>query len=334
MNSVSILIPTLNSERVLGRCLESIAAQAYPHDLIEIIIADGGSTDATLTIARQYTDKIYTNPGKTGEAGKAVALAHARGDIVAFVDSDNILPQTDWLTRMIEPFQNGEIVGTEPLEYTWRRDDSALTRYGALMGMGDPLCLFLGNYDRYNIISGKWTEMPVSNEDCGDWIRVALCQEKLPTIGANGFLVRRAALAKCSIKEYVFDIDVVYELLQHEPCKFAKVKIGIVHLFSGDLRTLARKQLRRVTDYSFYSRTNRRKYPWKGLNRRGIAKFVLYCLTVLPLFAQSLVAYYRKRDAALFLHPVACWITLVAYSYGTLRGLVVQKPQDRTAWTQ
>jgi glycosyltransferase involved in cell wall biosynthesis len=334
MKSVSILIPTLNSERVLDRCLDSIAAQAYPRDQIEIVIADGGSADATLRIAQRYTDKIYTNPGKTGEAGKAVALAHAQGDIVAFIDSDNILPQTDWLTRMIAPFEDGEIVGAEPLEYTWRGQDAALVRYGALMGMGDPLCLFLGNYDRCNILTGKWTEMPVSADDCGDWIKITVDQDKLPTIGANGFLVRRAALANCSVKEYVFDVDVVHQLLEQGPCKFAKVKIGIVHLFSADLRTLARKQLRRITDYSFYSRSNQRKYPWKGLNRWGLAKFILYCLTVFPLLTQSLVGYYRKRDAAIFLHPIACWITLVTYSYGTLRGLVVQKAHDRTTWGQ
>lgn len=334
MKSVSILIPTLNSERVLGRCLESIAAQSYPRDLIEIVIADGGSTDATLTTARQYTDKIHTNPGKTGEAGKAVALAHARGDVVAFIDSDNILPQSDWLARMIAPFEDGEIVGAEPLEYTWRRQDAALIRYGALMGMGDPLCLFLGNYDRYNFITRKWTEVPVSAEDCGGWLKITLDPKRLPTIGANGFLVRRAALANCSVKDYVFDIDVVYELLRQGPCKFAKVKIGIVHLFARDLRTLARKQLRRITDYSFYSRSNQRKYPWKGLYRAGIAKFIVYCLTIFPLLAQSLIGFSRKRDAAWFLHPIACWITLIAYGYGTLRSLLVQKPHDRSQWSQ
>ncbi len=334
MESISILVPTLNSERVLANCLESIGAQDYPRELVEIVIADGGSTDRTLEIARRFTGNIYANPGMTGESGKAIALKHARGEIVAFIDSDNILPQPDWLRRMVEPFGDSEIVGTEPLEYTWRRQDSALTRYGALMGMADPLCLFLGNYGRYNIITGKWTEMPVSAEDCGKWIKIGLNQTRLPTIGANGFLVRRAALATCSVEDYVFDIDVVYELLEHNPCKFGKVKIGIVHLFSGDLRTLARKQLRRIIDYTFYSHSNRRKYPWKALHRAGIAKFIVFCLTVLPLLGQSLIGFYRKRDLALFLHPIICWITLITYGYGTLRGAVIQKPQDRSAWSQ
>lgn len=89
MRLVSILIPTLNAGRVLEGCLQSIANQDYPKELVEIIIADGGSTDKTLEIARKYTNKIYPNPLKTGEAGKAEALKHASCDIIAFVDSVN-----------------------------------------------------------------------------------------------------------------------------------------------------------------------------------------------------------------------------------------------------
>ncbi len=98
---VSVVIPTYNSERTLQDCLESIKHQDYPD--VEIIIADDGSTDSTLEIARKYTNNIYQNPLKTGEAGKAVGVKWARGEIIALIDSDNILPTRDWLTRMTAP---------------------------------------------------------------------------------------------------------------------------------------------------------------------------------------------------------------------------------------
>ena len=97
--SISIITPTYNSAKTLISCLESIKNQDYGGE-IEIIIADGGTTDATLEIARRYTDKIYPNPLKTGEAGKAVGVKHASGEIIALIDSDNILPSRDWLSRM------------------------------------------------------------------------------------------------------------------------------------------------------------------------------------------------------------------------------------------
>jgi len=59
--SISIITPTYNSAKTLTSCLESIKNQDFPGE-IEIIIADGGSTDSTLEIAGKYTDKIYPNP--------------------------------------------------------------------------------------------------------------------------------------------------------------------------------------------------------------------------------------------------------------------------------
>ena len=48
--SVSILIPTLNTDAVLSDCLKSVVTQNYPKEKLEIIIADGGSTDNTLDV--------------------------------------------------------------------------------------------------------------------------------------------------------------------------------------------------------------------------------------------------------------------------------------------
>jgi len=97
--SISIITPTYNSAKTLTSCLDSIKNQDYQGD-IEIIIADGGSTDSTLIIAQKYTDKIYPNPLKTGEAGKAAGVKQAKSEIIALIDSDNILPSRDWLSRM------------------------------------------------------------------------------------------------------------------------------------------------------------------------------------------------------------------------------------------
>jgi len=114
--SISIITPTYNSAKTLTFCLDSIKNQDYRGE-IEIIIADGGSTDSTLEIAQKYTDKIYPNPLKTGEAGKAAGVKQAKNEIIALIDSDNILPSRDWLSRMTEPFQEREIAGSEPLFY-------------------------------------------------------------------------------------------------------------------------------------------------------------------------------------------------------------------------
>ena len=334
MRTVSILLPTLNAERVLGKCLQSIDEQDYPKELVEIIIADGGSTDNTLEIARQYTDRIYPNPLKTGEAGKAVALKRATGEIVALIDSDNILPSQDWMRRMMEPFEDEEIMGAEPWEYTCRAEDRLITRYCALMGMNDPICLFLGNYDRLNQITQKWTQMPVTEEDAGRYLKVTLDEKHIPTIGANGFLIRRVALQSCQVEQYLFDIDILCELVQRGQSKVAKVKIGIVHLFSGNVATFTRKQRRRIWDFHFYSRLGLRKYPWSGVNRTGLIRFLVYTITTFPLLVQALIGYIRKPDSAWLFHPLACWITLWTYGIGTLQSRIDAHEMSRNEWSQ
>ena len=146
---LSVVIPTLNSEKTLAECLAAIRAQSLSRDSYEIVIADAGSSDRTLAIARDYgVETVTDNPLKTGEAGKTAGIKAAKGDVIALVDSDNILPDPHWLERMLAPFADPDILATEPLEYTCRREDPPLTRYFALLGMNDPICLFTGNYDR------------------------------------------------------------------------------------------------------------------------------------------------------------------------------------------
>lgn len=333
--TISILIPTLNAGKVLDICLESIRKQSYPSEKIEIIIADGGSTDNTLDIAKKYGAKIYKNPLKTGEAGKAVALKYAKGELIALIDSDNILPQNDWFNKMVAPFENKDIFGSEPLEYTWRKEDGYITRYCALIGMNDPLCLFLGNYDRINLISNKWTEIPLETKDKNGWLEVELPKGVLPTIGANGTILRKSIFNDIEVGDYLVDIDIIYNLVQKGKNKFAKVKIGIVHLYCGsNLGTFARKQKRRIKDFLFLKKEKVRTYPWNKTNKKGLVKFVIYCLTVLPLFAQMIKGYLRKRDRAWLFHPVACWITLYIYSLGAVQSIFKNEALSRKNWSQ
>lgn len=173
-----------------------IREQAYPQDRIEIIVADGGSADATTTIARSYAARIVPNPRITGEAGKAAALQVASGDLVALIDSDNILVGVDWLRRMVAPFADRSIVASEPIAFWARMDDTLIDRYCALFGVNDPLCLFIGNYDRMSALTGTWTGLPLNVCDRGDYLAIDLDRPILPTFGANGTLYRREVLVR------------------------------------------------------------------------------------------------------------------------------------------
>ena len=85
MNSVSVVVPTYNSERVLSECLESLHLQDVPPS--EVIVSDGGSTDRTVEIAHQFGATVVemeANRSAQRNAGAQIAS----GKYLLFIDSD------------------------------------------------------------------------------------------------------------------------------------------------------------------------------------------------------------------------------------------------------
>ena len=83
--SISIIIPTLNAAKPLTECLRRVVKQDYPKEKLEIVIADGGSTDKTVEIAKKFGARVVPNKLKTGEAGKASGLKAAKNEIISLI---------------------------------------------------------------------------------------------------------------------------------------------------------------------------------------------------------------------------------------------------------
>jgi hypothetical protein len=236
---------------------------------------------------------------------------------------------------MLSPFADSEIMASEPLEYTWRKNDPALTRYFALLGMNDPICLFTGNYDRTCAISGRWTELPVAQEEKNGYLKLKLAANALPTIGANGFVFRRSLLDGVKWEPYLFDIDILYDrILKEGSVSVAKVKTGIVHLYCAQLGDFVRKQRRRIRDFLYFAQEKERIYPWDSQRKAGIILFCLATVTLIPLLWQMLKGFIRRQDSAWLYHIPVCWITLLVYGTGTLSKVFggKQAPVDRSSW--
>lgn len=329
---VSIVMPVLNAQRTLELSLKSIKNQDFFKNC-EIILSDGGSTDNTLSIAKKYGAKIVSNPLKTGESGKAIGVRLAKGRIIALIDSDNVLPERNWLSTMVSPFDDKTIIASEPLHYSYRKSDHWLTRYFALIGMGDPLNLFIGNYDRYSYISNKWTGLGLVTKTTKYGKEVTL-KDKVPTIGANGFLIRKKDLEKYNFGKYLFDIDVIKFLSKKRVVKIAKVNTGIVHLFSGNVSAFIRKQKRRARDYFYHRSKGTRINDDTAMILFGVVKFVFATILIFPLFVQVVKGWFRKKDVAWLFHPVACWITLAVYGTETIRSIFITEEMNRLKWSQ
>ncbi|MBU1032285.1 glycosyltransferase, partial [Patescibacteria group bacterium] len=179
--SVSVAIATRNSERTLELCLFSIRDQDYPSPL-EIIIADGGSHDNTLKIAKKFRIKIIPVPEnkQNAEYNKGVAVNAAKNEVILMVDHDNILPHKNWLKKMIEPLlKDDQIMGCGVLRFHYDKKMTLVDRYSALFGGADPVPFYFNKsahqsylYDGFHL-RGKLVE------DKGDYYKVKLDPDRL-----------------------------------------------------------------------------------------------------------------------------------------------------------
>lgn len=337
-SKISIIIPTLNSGKVLEKCLQSIRQQKYPQKYIDILIIDANSVDNTEEIAQKYTCQIFKNPLKTAEAAKAIGIQKAQGDYIALIDSDNILPDPTWLSQMLMPFtKSSEIIGSEPIEFTYRPSGGFIERYSALFGVNDPYVYFLGNYDRRNHINFRWTNLKISTKKHRGYLVAELKAENtLPTIGANGTIYKSSFLQKNFSSQYFFDIDIISSFFKKnkQPLFFAKVYTGIIHTYcESSILKFIRKQQRRIKDNFTYQ--DIRTYQWqKTLSFQNIL-FVLYSIFIIPPLIDSIRGYFHQPDFAWFFHPLACIITSFIYvSNSLLKVIGLNQKQDRGKWQQ
>jgi glycosyltransferase involved in cell wall biosynthesis len=103
---ISVIIPTYNAARFLRQTLASVFAQ--DHVPCEVILVDDGSTDDTETAIQPHFDQLrYFRLDNSGNASRPrnFGLAHARGELVAFLDADDVmLPGS--LSGAVEIFQH------------------------------------------------------------------------------------------------------------------------------------------------------------------------------------------------------------------------------------
>ena len=86
---VSVIIPAYNCAQFLASALDSVFAQTYK--LIEVIVVDDGSTDASADIVHSYHDVVYVRQNNRGpSAARNAGVGIAQGEFIAFLDADDL----------------------------------------------------------------------------------------------------------------------------------------------------------------------------------------------------------------------------------------------------
>jgi len=107
---ISIIIPTLNEEKVLEQTISSLRKLNTCE--YEIIVSDGKSTDNTLSIAKKYADQVIEykdNTRQTIAGGRNLGVSITKGDYLVFIDADVVIPDiNNFFIKTMNLFKNNK----------------------------------------------------------------------------------------------------------------------------------------------------------------------------------------------------------------------------------
>jgi hypothetical protein len=154
---VTCVLLTYNFERFLARSIESVLAQDWPADRLQVVVVDDGSTDSTPEVVRPYLDRIeYVRKANGGIVDATNAgLAVARGELIAHHSGDD--EWTPWKVRT-----QAELLASRPEVGLVYGDSQVVDAEGALLhesfwamaGVSPCSGRVLGTLMRRNVVSG------------------------------------------------------------------------------------------------------------------------------------------------------------------------------------
>jgi succinoglycan biosynthesis protein ExoA len=114
---VSVLIPSRNEAQTIEQVLAAFYGQTYPADRVEIIIADGRSTDGTREKIQEYARshtgwplRWIDNPNLSAPAGLNAGLREARGEVILRMDA-HAIPDPDYIDQCVKVFNQSGCEG-------------------------------------------------------------------------------------------------------------------------------------------------------------------------------------------------------------------------------
>jgi len=182
--SVTIAMPAYNEERYIEACIASVQAQDYPRELVEILVADGRSTDRTREILARLSAadpriKMIDNPARLQAAGLGEMVKRATGDIVVRMDV-HAEYAPDYVRRCVETLER---TGADNVGGAQRAKAKTAFQHALCAALASPLgvggaryrsadaegyvdTVFLGAFRRrvFETI-GLWDPGAITNED-------------------------------------------------------------------------------------------------------------------------------------------------------------------------
>lgn len=338
--TISVIIPTLNAESQIDRCLRSIRNQIYPSE-IQIIVSDGGSTDQTLKWARMHRAMIVLNPDHIAEHGKNIALAHATGDLVVFMDADNEISDLCYFAFAAHILQISPATWGVESYYPANKKMSSFNSYlTELLHISDPVSWYVSKTP-YRISKSQ----NLNNLKDYEFYHHAYESQAWP-LGANGFMYRRADLNKVMSGQPFEDTKVAMRVCDlwkphrfltnciYEFPNWARVRgMGVHHYYANSLSQFLCKRRRQT--FHFFSQPKSAGISWSEWNptMSPIIACIVCATLIFPLW-HGIRNAIKSRDARWLWHPVASLLSVLGIAWGIVTYKMSPKTKDFEATLQ
>jgi len=295
----------LNAGALLENCLASVARQTYPRDRYEILIADAHSRDGTREIARRHGAVILDDEGRNMEEGKRLALAHATGEYILFLDADNELTHPDYMDLAIRALaRHPHALGVESHYLPSPKMSGFCVYLTYRLHISDP-------------VSWLMSAQPVLLGSEGEVERWGLAGRDLAyPLGANGFVFRKADLDRVHREHPLFqDTHVALYLMQSGQREWLRIKgRGVHHYYIQDLWSFLKKRRRAMAH--FFNVRAQSQTSWAA--RPAVPGWLaaLYCVTVLGPLYHALRGIARDHDIRWLWHVPASLMSLLGILWG------------------
>ena len=297
---VSLVLAVLNEERMLPRVLEAIQRQRFPRERLEVVVADGGSTDATRDVARRFGARVVDNPLRRAEPGGKAGIRAASNPIRIVLAADHGFPSQDWIARIAAVFERTDVRGVythvEPAP-----EDPPFCRYFNLMH-ADPFNWFVYGPPSPREFGSRYPVL----ERGDDHVVYDLRRGERPLLAlTQGFALRGELPENPEHEED--DILPVWEMIERGE-RFAYCDVGIYHhTLAGFGDFLAKYRRRAVVALTFEGAPYRDRQALLS-RRRRLRRWlwIPYALSVVAPLADALRGLARDREAVWLYHPAAC----------------------------
>jgi len=324
---ISVVLVTYNGEKTIKDCLNLFFEQDYPKNKVEMIIADGGSTDKTLEIIKSYQKKypkvikLINNPKryKVGRGGGAdIASKKAKGEFILLIDQDNLLPQKFWLTRMVEILENNKDISCVQSLTLTPKKGSLMDRYLGAIGIEDP---FAVSYSLKSEVILHPNKFKYNSKD--KYYDYLIDKEYFFYGGDNGFLIRRKDFFDNG--GYTQDIDNFYRMALGKKKYHVAVPsdLRVFHKTSSEFLEFVSKRAFYVR-YYLKENIEKRDFYWINLKKNTFKqnlkfiKNVAFNLILLPRLFDSLKMAVKQREPSWLIHPILAFVITSSYIYSFL----------------